>query len=186
MFDNLLKQKNDENMIDLMLFTIALNINARQILEIGVRTNSITEAFLTACERTNGIVHSVDKQNRFVKNKRWIFNQSDTLEFIKNNRLIYDIIYIDGWHHGKHVLEQLTKLQHYIKPSGLILIPNTMWENPPHYYRSEETAEGKMGGGGPSVALFKFVHRSRFSWEYVTIPIDNGLTILRKVSEEQI
>lgn len=191
----LLEEKYGGNMIDnyqheLILFALAVNLGAKQILELGVREGGTTEAFLMACEYTNGIVHSVDKQNRnnlpFVKNKRWIFNQCDTIEFIKNNRLVYDLIYIDDWHNGKHVLEELTKLQYYIKPSGLIIMHDTMWNNPPHYYRSEDDAEGEMGGGGPAKALFKFVHRSRFFWEYVTIPTNNGLTILRKVSEEQI
>lgn len=192
---SLLPEKYNGSAIDnyqheLLLFALVVTLEAKQILELGCREGYTTEALLKAAEITNGIVHTVDKQNRnnlpFVKNKRWIFNQCDTIEFIKNNRLVYDLIYIDDWHHGKHVLEELTKLQYYIKPSGLIIMHDTMWNNPPHYYRSEETSDGEMGGGGPAVALFNFVHRSRFLWEYVTIPTNHGLTILRKVSEEQI
>jgi predicted O-methyltransferase YrrM len=171
------------------LFALSLSLKAKNILELGVRNGGSTRAFLNALEYTNGNLVSVDINDNLIlrenfKNQtNWSFIVSDAIHFLKNENKIYDIILIDDWHDGIHVTKELELIYNLVTPNSLILAHDTMcWNTQPnyHYYLDQD---GEFGNGGPWRAIKNL---DKKIWEYSTIPVNNGLTIIRKIGEERI
>jgi predicted O-methyltransferase YrrM len=175
----------------LTLFTLAISTKAKNILELGVRKGNSTEPLLIATELNNGQLTSVDiswdqeTESKYNGSSHWKYIISDSIEFLSSipSDIIYDLIFIDDWHDGKHVLKELNLLESHITTSSLILLHDTMHPYTHPKYHEYIGTKGEFGNGGPYWAI-KSLDKNK--WEYCTIPYDHGLTILRKLDNDII
>ena len=170
----------------LTCFSMAMQIHAKKILELGVRTGNTTLPFLCAAKELGGMVHSVDLDPTTFRcpddlRVYWKFFQSDAIAWLEQQRdqsAQYDLVYIDDWHAYDHVRRELEIIDSMITPSSVILLHDLMYSNAQPDYRSDpNTADAQWAGGGPYRAV---VELDPEIWEWATVPINHGLTILRK------
>jgi len=189
-FDLLLKKvisgKGDSDKHLLTMFSIALSINAKHILELGVRNGDTTLPYLMAVNETNGFLESVDlNDTEFIcpaeLKDKWSFTKTDAIQFLEKcvkDGKKYDLIYVDDWHSYDHVKKELELIDQIIKPSGIVLLHDLMYGNTcPYYHVDLTTCSPQWANGGPYRAVAEL--NPNF-WEFSTIPSNNGLTILRK------
>lgn len=174
----------------LTLFSIALGMRSKRILELGVRTGNTTLPFLMAAEQTGGMVHSVDLEPTSFRcpddlRVYWRFYQSDAIKWLEDNQhQQYDIVYIDDWHSYPHVKRELEFVQHMITPSSVILLHDLMYSGAhPRYHSEINTTDPQWAEGGPYRAVAEL---DSAVWEWSTIPVNHGLTLLRKRHPEMI
>jgi len=169
-------------------FSIALQIHARRILELGVRTGNTTLPFLCAAQELGGMVHSVDLDAttfRCPEDLRvyWKFFQSDAIRWLEERGregAQYDLVYIDDWHSYPHVRRELELIEPMITPSTVILLHDLMYSAAHPDYRSDpDCRDPQWEGGGPYRAVAEL---DPAVWEWSTIPVNHGLTVLRKKS----
>jgi len=187
------------------MFSIAIQMRSKKILELGVRDGTTTEPLLCASAMLNGHLTSVDIENppswKVPKElqKFHSFIKSDAIEFLEKevskktfNPLgipaypHYDIVYIDDWHSYEHVKKELELIDKLTNKSSIIMLHDLMVEryadgicyNAPGEYYNCVDSEGEFGHGGPTRAVLEL---DKNKWEWVTLPINNGLTILRKI-----
>ena len=165
------------------LFSIALSIQAKALLETGVRRGGTTLPLLYASYLTGGILDSVDiKRTKFQPppkmKKYWRFHKQDAIKYLERvpERKIYDLIYIDDWHSYEHVKKEIELVKRHITNKSLIILHDLMVASAPEYNIIQDTPGGEFEGGGPARAILEL---SRDLWEWSTIPVCNGLTILR-------
>lgn len=176
----------------LTCFAMATQIHATRILELGVRTGNTTLPFLCAAKETGGMVHSVDLDpTTFVcpddLRVYWKFYQSDAIAWLEQRRTDggqYDLVYIDDWHSYEHVARELSIIQDMITPSSIILLHDLMYSNAQPDYRSDPTTtDAQWAGGGPYRAVAELDPEQ---WEWATVPVNHGLTLLRRKSGKVI
>ena len=185
LLDMVVNGTGDSDKHALTLFSLALSMNAKNILELGTRSGNTTLPLLLAAHMTNGHLNSVDIEQTPFKAPQelvnnWTFIQSDAIEFLSKHstNTPYDIIYIDDWHAYKHVKKELELIDSMVSPSSIIVIHDLMYgNNEPSYHSDLTLKDGQWADGGPYRAVAEL--NSQF-WEFSTIPINNGLTILRK------
>jgi len=170
----------------LTCFSMAMQIHARRILELGVRTGNTTLPFLCAASELGGMVHSVDLDATTFRcpddlRVYWQFYQSDALAWLDNRAREggqYDLVYIDDWHAYDHVKRELELIEPMITPSSVILLHDLMYSGThPNYHSDPDTTDAQWQGGGPYRAVAEL---DSTIWEWSTIPVNHGLTILRK------
>ncbi len=170
----------------LTLFSVAISIKAKKILELGVRNGDTSLPFLLAAQQTGGFVESVDLQNTNFKcpsdlKKYWQFYNSDALTFLESkvqNNEKYDLIYVDDWHSYEHVKKELEFIDQLVRPSSVVLLHDLMYGNTCPYYHVDLTpCSPQWANGGPYRAVAEL--NNNF-WEFSTIPSNNGMTLLRK------
>jgi len=170
----------------LTLYSIALSINAKNILELGVRHGSTTLPLLMACDITNGKLESIDLEETTFKcpkefEKYWTFKKANALEILQekaNQKEKYDLIYVDDWHSYEHVKQELEYIDQLVRPGSVVLLHDLMYGNTcPYYHVDLTTCSPQWANGGPYRAVAEL--NPNF-WEFSTIPSNNGLTILRK------
>ena len=182
-----LKTKNDggEQYFEhvLTFFSIALQMKTKKILELGVKDGGSSYPFLVACKVLGGHLTSVD-----IKSNVWIapedlaeyqtFIQSDAIEFLTKNTEKYDLIYVDDWHSYPHVKKELEEIDRISDENTIILLHDLMGNSEPNYWSPIDYDEnGEWGLGGPYRAVEEL---DKEKWEWMTIPTNHGLTILRK------
>ena len=102
-------------------------------LEFGVQLGSSTSAFLDICEKSNGILYSVDIDdcsNTFKNTNYWKFIQSRDDNYKKVRDLIpekIDLIYLDTEHTANHVEKIIYNYYDLLKVNGLLIIDDTSW-----------------------------------------------------------
>lgn len=174
----------------LSCFSMAMQIHGKRILELGVRTGNTTLPFLCAAKELGGMVHSVDLDPTTFQcpdelKVYWKFYQSDAIAWLENRAAEggrYDIVYIDDWHSYPHVKRELEIIENMITPSSVILLHDLMYSNAqPHYRSDPDTADAQWAGGGPYRAVAELDPEK---WEWATVPINHGFTILRRKSGE--
>lgn len=176
---------DDSSQHYITLFALALSIRAKNILELGVRNGHTTIPLLKALSYTNGYLTSVDivedPNLHYLKSTpNWNYVITDALEFVKNipKDETYDLVYIDDWHDGEHLYKEIQYIEPHITPSSLILIHDCMCFNTQPDYHLYKDPDGEFGNGGPFGAIQRL---DKNIWEYSTIPVNHGLTILRKI-----
>jgi predicted O-methyltransferase YrrM len=171
----------------LTCFSIAMQIHAKRILELGVRTGNTTFPFLLAAQELGGMVHSVDLEPTTFQCPEelrlyWKFFQSDAHSWLERNINTqpgqYDLIYIDDWHSYDHVKRELELLAPICTPSTVILLHDLMHSfGHPNYRSDPDCSDPQWAGGGPYRAVAEL---DPAVWEWSTIPVNHGFTILRK------
>jgi predicted O-methyltransferase YrrM len=196
MIENLITRtltgQGDSDQHTLTLFSLALNIKAKNILELGVRDGGTTEPLLLAVSILGGHLDSVDINDcnvSFTSDLKnfWTFHKEDAIKFLKNNTKKYDLIYLDDWHSYEHVKTELELISHFADKNTVILLHDLMGNGShPNYatnipggtlYPQYNTQGSEWYGGGPYRAVSEL---NLDVWEWATIPVNHGLTLLRK------
>jgi len=182
-----LKTKNDGGLQYfehvLTFFSIALQMKTKKILELGVREGGSSYPFLVASKVLGGHVTSVDINSDVWRPPEDLaqyqtFIQSDAIDFLINNTEKYDLIYVDDWHSYPHVKKELEEIDRVSDENTIILLHDLMGNSEPNYWSPIDYDEnGEWGLGGPYRAVEEL---DKEKWEWMTIPINHGLTILRK------
>lgn len=185
----------DSDKHSLTLFSLVVSLNAKNVLELGARNGNTTIPLLTAINETGGKLTSVDidvnsknkceeQVSRYISNKdlkNWSFFTMDAIEFLEFSVIgdnCYDIIYVDDWHSYDHVKKEFELIDKLITPKSLVLVHDTMYANyEPHYHTDIACKTGQWANGGPYRAIAEL---DQNFWEFSTIPVNNGLTIVRK------
>ena len=95
-----------------------------------------------------------------------------------NNTEKYDLIYVDDWHSYPHVKRELEEIDRVSDENTIILLHDLMSNSEPNYWSPIDYDEnGEWGLGGPYRAVEEL---DKEKWEWMTIPTNHGLTILRK------
>jgi predicted O-methyltransferase YrrM len=184
MIDTVLYGKGDSDKHVMSIFGIALGSGAKNILELGVRSGVTTLPLLLASKLNGGRLTSVDinSTNFTVPSElkeNWTFVQSDAIKFLeKTNDVPYDLIFVDDWHSYSHVKRELELLDTMVTPKSVILLHDLMYgNNEPRYHCDLTLKDGQWAEGGPYRAVAELDNQF---WEFSTLPVNNGLTILRK------
>jgi len=182
-----LKTKNDEGLQYfehvLTFFSIALQMKTKKILELGVRDGGSSYPFLVASKVLGGHVTSVDINSDVWRPPEDLaqyqtFIQSDAIDFLINNTEKYDLIYVDDWHSYPHVKKELEEIDRVSDENTIILLHDLMGNSEPNYWSSIDYDENhEWGLGGPYRAVEEL---DKEKWEWMTIPTNHGLTLLRK------
>ena len=174
------------------IFGIALQIKAKKILEIGVRWGDTTEPMICAAYINGGHITSVDitptnwKCPDDLKNN-YTSVLSDAILFLEKmveQGEYFDLVYVDDWHAYQHVKKELELIDKITDKKSIILLHDLMAfgdtnGHPAEYHLPMDSPEGgEWASGGPTRAVFEL---DKNKWEWSTLPINNGLTILRKV-----
>ena len=168
----------DDYQHELLIFALAITMDAKNILETGVREGTVTQALLKAAKVTQAKVTSVDIENRsYLNYPDWNFVQSESIQFLENCKEVYDLIYIDDWHEYNHVKKQLELIDKLTTNSSIVLLHDTMYNKVPIYNTTRATV-AEFANGGPARAVLEL---DKTKWEWCTIPTNHGLTILRKL-----
>ena len=165
-------------------FSIALQIKAKKILELGVRHGGSTYPLLAASKALDGHLTSVDVDDPHCSfsedlKEHWTFVKSDALEFLEKNTEKFDLVYVDDWHSYQHVKKELEFIGKFADKSTVILLHDLMGlsHHPNYFNPTDHGAGSEWGEGGPYRAVNEL---SKDEWEWATIPVGHGLTILRK------
>lgn len=184
--DEVLKQtltgRGDSDRHALTLLSLVVSLKARNVLELGVRNGDTTRPIIEACKLVGATLTSVDvSPTPFTSDyPEWKFIESDAIKYLESvpAGVHWDLVYIDDWHSYPHVKRELELLDAHVSPRSLIVLHDLMYANyEPHYHCDLHVKEGQWALGGPYRAVAEL---SENFWEFATIPVNNGLTILRK------
>lgn len=176
-----------------VMLGLVIALKAKRVVELGVRGGGSAYPLLLGTQLTRGELVSVDIKepdrswaDNIKLGSHWRTITSDSIEYLKSRKEPIDLVFVDDWHEYSHVVQQLEILKDLVSPSGLILIHDAMYQNwEPKYHENLEPVcprfGEEFGNGGVYRALKTFTSKYTDEWEYVTIPVDHGLTILRKV-----
>jgi len=186
-----MRGQHDSDQHLMTLFSICLQTKAKEILELGVRDGDTSEPLLLAAHMNGGKLTSVDIEptpwrplKEFESN--WSFNQESSLVFL--DRCVeqgkkFDVIFVDDLHKYEHVKQELERIDKLSDVNTVILLHDLMGEgNYPNYFLPiADHYKGQVWeGGGPYRAVRDL---DPVKWEWSTIPVNHGLTILRKRSK---
>lgn len=170
----------------MFLFSLVLQNNSKNILEIGVRHGCTSKPLILGASIVGGQVTGVDIAPTDFRCPEDLINffkfvQNDSLEFLKNEvnkNSYYDLIFLDGWHSYSHVKQELEYIDQLTDKKSIIVLHDLMAFTYPEYHLPlDSPKETEWGEGGPTRAVFEL---DKDKWEWATIPVNNGLTILRK------
>lgn len=171
------------------LLGIAMQVKPKYTVELGVREGVSTFPLLLGTVLSGGKMVSCDIQPQYYEPQKeleshWTFVQSDVIEFLRSweeTGTIMDLVFIDDWHEHIHVRTELQLISNYIDRNSVILLHDCMsgqWrQKDPQYMQPDYFSDtGEFAGGGPSTAVRELDPNV---WEWATIPVYHGLTILR-------
>lgn len=166
------------------LFSLVIQIGAKNVLELGVRHGDTSLPLAMGCHLTGGTVDAIDLfQTEFecpeILKPHYNFIQSDAIEFLEKNQKIYDLIWIDDFHSYRHVKRELELISRFAHKGTHILLHDLMGNfcAPNYYYPIEQSWDSEWGEGGPYAAVKELDPNI---WEWATISVNNGMTLLRK------
>lgn len=111
---------------------VCIEVDARQVVELGVRSGLSTVAFLAAMEQTDGYVWSCDIDQPRVSDEvtnhpRWEFVWGDDMEMV-DDAPECDVLFIDTSHAYLHTLAELNAYS--AKAAKVILLHDTQLQAP--------------------------------------------------------
>ena len=112
------------------------------ILEIGTRDGHSTMAFLAAADITGGhvwsvdiadVIHRSDGMHPWKDHPRWTFTQADSLDASITDPGVIDLLFLDGDHGYKRVLDELRRYVPRMRNGGTVLAHDTRleWDGEP-------------------------------------------------------
>lgn len=171
------------------LFSLILQNKSKNILELGVRYGDTTEPMIAATSLLGGKITCVDIENTLWScpddlQDIYTFVKSDAIKFLEDavaRNEYYDFIYVDDWHTYPHVKRELELIDQIADEKTIIVLHDLMgWKCDPNYYNPISARGTEWDEGGP----FRAVNELDLTkWEWMTIPVNNGLTLLRKRSK---
>lgn len=187
LIEQTISHTGDSDRHAMTLFSLILQTKSKNILELGVRSGFTTRPMFAAAKLIGAKMTSVDLNRpnfdiaeltkdysgyNFVLSEAIAFLQN---EVVKGER--YDFIFIDDWHCGLHVAKELELIDKLTDNTSIITLHDLMAHSEPNYNTADIFNTGEFGNGGPYAAVNNL---DKNAWEFCTIPVNNGLTILRK------
>jgi predicted TPR repeat methyltransferase len=171
------------------VFGLTLQIRAKKILELGVRWGDTSEPMVCAASMIGGHLTAVDIDQTMWEcpedlKPYYTFVKSEAITFLKQEvekGAYYDLVYVDDWHAYEHVKVELELIDKITDKKSLILLHDLMAfsnESGEYNWFKDSPVGGEWSQGGPTHAVLEL---DKNKWEWVTIPVNNGLTILRKI-----
>jgi len=195
--ENALKPTRDSDCHFITLFSIAITLRAKNILELGTRTGTTAIPLIFASTLIGGMVTSVDISDANfapeIKSlspemaKHWTFHKSDALAHLRGQpqNFIWDLVFVDDWHTREHVKQELQLLAPHLNTNSLVLLHDLMSQTFPKYNYNMHRG-GEFANGGVYYGLIEFLNNSTELWEWATFPVCHGITILRKRDPEPL
>lgn len=167
--DSHMSQPTDihEHLQTLHMLTVELNL--KNILELGTRTGESTIALLLAVREIGGKMTSVDidpcyeakeKIKKLGLESYWNFIQTDDLKLNWEEKI--DHLFIDTSHTYDHTISEFKKFEPFVRKGGLITLHDIISHPPVLTAINDFIAERN------DIRFYKFFH-------------NNGLGILRKI-----
>jgi len=151
------------------LHMLSVELNLKNILELGTRTGESTIALLFATKELNGKMTSVDiepcneakdKVRKLGLEPYWNFIQADDLKLNWEGQI--DHLFIDTSHTYEHTIAELKKFEPYVRKGGLITLHDII-SHPPVLAAINDFISTRK-----DVRFYKFFH-------------NNGLGVMRKI-----
>lgn len=193
MIHRTLEGTGDSDALVSSIFGITCTMQPNLVLELGVREGISTLPLLWGTYLSKGMLVSVDLhptpfQPPEEMADHWQFVQGESIEFLErvgdeNPDIIFDVVFVDDWHSYQHVKRELELLDRYTTKDSIILLHDCMvgtMRGNAEYQQDRPTPEDnpEFAEGGPARAVREL---DATRWEWATIPISNGLTLLRKL-----
>jgi len=151
------------------LHMLSVELNLKNILELGTRTGESTIALLFATKELDGKMTSVDiepcneakdKVRKLGLEPYWNFIQADDLKLNWEGQI--DHLFIDTSHTYEHTIAELKKFEPYVRKGGLITLHDII-SHPPVLAAINDFISTRK-----DVRFYKFFH-------------NNGLGVMRKI-----
>ncbi len=116
------------------LYDLVVELNAKRVLELGVRGGESTVALLEGVHRTEGTLYSVDVApcveardliESYRLGSRWTFYQANDLEFGKGQIGEMDLIFIDTSHEYQHTVDEIKLYAPLLRKGGAFAFHDT-------------------------------------------------------------
>ncbi len=124
------------------LYDLVIELNAQEVLELGVRDAVSTSAFLAALDRTDGHLYSVDvnvpqhKINEY-DDPRWSFFQdfstAPTVVGLYSLPIKFDIVFVDTDHTYELTKQEIETWSPRVRPGGAMAFHDTNLERFDHH-----------------------------------------------------
>jgi len=165
------------------LFALAVSVRPKLILELGVAEGGTSLPLLEGAHLVGAHLDSVDMAHTPFKcpkrlRKNWTFHHLDVIDFLHSlpPDRIYDLVFIDDLHNALHVKKEIEILDKHVNTNTIILLHDTIHRSKHH--KPKYAPEYDMRTIRPYLALKEL---SPEKWEYASIPVFYGLTLLRKI-----
>lgn len=151
------------------IYMLTVELNLKNILELGTRTGESTIALLSAAKKLNGKVTSVDidpcyPAKEMIKklslDSNWEFIQINDLDLKWESPI--DHLFIDSSHTYEHTIKEFEKFEPFVRKGGLITLHDII-SCPPILNAINDYIANR-----DDLRLYKFFH-------------NNGLGIIRKI-----
>jgi predicted O-methyltransferase YrrM len=182
-----LRRPHDQIVYYNLLFSIAIAIQPKVILELGTGSGTSSRAFIRALQYWSAfrnsddtLLHTCDinlnagqRLRRFGKLVKVHTMTTDELavEWRKHETAI-DLLYIDAAHSHEQSLRDFVNFSPYVIPRGIVLMHDT------HPLTERHEAATFSGGVWKTAQIIKREYRSTF--EISTIPALCGVSVIRK------
>lgn len=136
-----------------------VELDAKKVIELGVRTGVSTAGWLYGLEQTDGHLWSVDPDDRAVgtlPSDRWTFIHGADLDETVIAQLPeqVDVVFIDTTHHYRQTINELAAYVPRVRPGGRVLLHDTelQWpddhhpEDPPYPVKAAITTFCDVNG----------------------------------------
>ena len=112
------------------LVDLTLELDARTVIELGVRTGNSTAAWLWGVEQTDGLVWSCDvaEPPAWLRQfHRWTFHLGDDLdpETLSRAPAEADILFVDTSHRYLHTVAEIGAWSPRVRPGGAVVFHDT-------------------------------------------------------------
>ena len=175
-------KNNDMAAHEFMLYCIVRGIRPKSILEIGIRsgvsTMAMCNAIIDECLKVDYHCCDINERSKAVQKKTsvpLIFHimQSDDLAQKWSKQI--DILFIDGDHEYQQVKRDYFNFREFVNPNGFIFLHDTYPSS--EKYKSENYCRD----------AYKILEdlKKDDTVEFVTFPYSNGLTVVRKLGEDE-
>lgn len=110
-------------------------LDAKRVIELGVRDGNSTVAWLYGLDKTEGHLWSVDPDGRAVgtiPDDRWtfVYGYDTDQAVIDQLPTQVDVVFIDTTHYYQHTLDELELYVPRVRPGGRVLLHDTELEMP--------------------------------------------------------
>jgi predicted O-methyltransferase YrrM len=131
LYESYVANPSDINEHLTFIHDLVIELNAQQVVELGVRSGVSTAAFLAALEETGGRLWSCDIAHHnapviIADHPQWEFHIGDDLQLAAESPLC-DVLFIDTSHAYKQTVDELNA---YAGKARVVLLHDTTLEQP--------------------------------------------------------